>query len=598
MEKPVSSLELALIGNCQIGALVGERGEIVWCCLPRFDGDPVFCSLLQGAEEKGYGTCDIELVDQAESDQSYLPNSAVLVTRLKDSHGGEIEIIDFAPRFHQYGRIFTPVMVIRQIRRLQGSPRIRLRIAPSYDYGRKRCKLTYGSHHIRYVSPSWVMRLSTDASITAILQETPFFLEEQITLVCGPDETISEALGEMAQRFLNETLAYWHEWVRDLAIPFEWQDEVIRAAITLKLNTFDDTGAIVAAMTTSIPEAANTVRNWDYRYCWLRDAYFVVNALNRLGVTKTMERYLGYLTNITVGAPGGRIQPVYGIDGKARLEERIVDSLPGYRGMGPVRVGNQAFEQVQHDVYGSAILAVTHIFFDRRLLRCGDTSLFHRLEPLGETAIQVYDQPDAGLWELRGTARVHTFSSVMCWAACDRLALIAGRLGLTERAAYWRDHADRIYTVIYRRGWNEEKQSFVASFEGDSLDASLLLLHDVGFLSADDPRFELTVAAIEGELKRGDYIYRYVEADDFGEPENAFLVCTFWYIHALAALGRSEEARRLFENVLAKRNRLGLLAEHIDPRSGEQWGNFVQTYSMVGLINAAIRLSKRWDSAF
>jgi GH15 family glucan-1,4-alpha-glucosidase len=594
-----NSIDLGLIGNGAIGALIDEQAEIVWCCMPRFDGDPVFCSLLkEHTDQDGFGYCSIELVEQISVEQQYLPNTAVLVTRMTDANGGMIEITDFAPRFRQFGRMFTPVMLIRQVRRLQGSPRIRLIVRPAADYGRERCPVTYGSHHVRYLSPGWTMRLTTDASLTMLLQELPFFLDDSITLIFGADETIPSAIGELARRFLDETAAYWHEWVRDLGIPFEWQDEVIRAAITLKLNTFDDTGAIIAAMTTSIPEAANTVRNWDYRFCWLRDSYFVVNALNRLGATKTMERYLGYLTNISTAAPGGRLQPVYGIDGKARLEEQIVETLPGYRGMGPVRRGNQAFEQVQHDVYGSAILAVTHIFFDRRLLRCGDVALFQRLEPLGETALQVYDQPDAGLWELRGTARVHTFSSVMCWAACDRLALIAQRLGLQERAAYWRSHADQMYTAIYRRAWNEEKQSFTASFEGDSMDASLLLLHDVGFLSADDPCFASTVVAIEKELKRGDYIYRYIEADDFGEPENAFIVCTFWYIHALAALGRLDEARTLFENLLSKRNRLGLLAEHIDPRTGEQWGNFVQTYSMVGLINSAIRLSQRWDAAF
>lgn len=594
-----NTLDLGLIGNCQIGALIDPQAEIVWCCMPRFDGDPLFCSLLrEAADRDSFGYCGIELVEQTSSDQFYLPNSAVLVTRLSDAHGAVIEVTDFAPRFRQYSRMFTPMMLIRQVRRVQGSPRIRLTVRPACEYGKRPTDSTYGSNHVRYISPDLVLRLTTDASLTMLREELPFFLEDTVTLIFGPDEPIPSKISELARRFLDETLAYWHEWVRDLGIPYEWQDEVIRAAITLKLNTFEDTGAIVAAMTTSIPEAANTTRNWDYRFCWLRDAYFVVNVLNRLGTTHTMERYLGYLANVVAGAPDGRIQPVYAIDGRARLEERIVGTLPGYRGMGPVRVGNQAFEQVQHDAYGSAILAVTHIFFDRRLIFCGDSALFHRLELLGETAIQVYDQPDAGLWELRGTARVHTFSSVMCWAACDRLSLIADRLGIRERAAYWREHADRIYTIIYRRGWNEQKQAFVASFEGDTLDASMLLLHDVGFLSADDPRFALTVAAIERELKRGDYIYRYVEADDFGVPENAFLVCTYWYIYALAALGRSEEARALFENLLSKRNRLGLLAEHIDPRSGEQWGNFVQTYSMVGLINAAIRLSKRWDTAF
>lgn len=593
------SLDLALIGNCQIGALIDAKGEIVWCCLPRFDGDPVFCSLLQEHEpESGKGFCSIELSDQIKSEQSYLSNSAVLVTRLTDAQGGIVELIDFAPRFHHYGRTFTPMMLVRQIRRIQGSPRIRLRIRPACDYGRELCEHTHGSNHIRYISSDLVLRLTTDVSITNIIQELPFFLENSLTLIFGPDETIPEGIQELSQRFFNETLSYWHEWVRDLAIPFEWQGEVIRAAITLKLNTFDDTGAIIAAMTTSIPESPDSGRNWDYRYCWFRDAYFVVNALNRLGTTHTMERYLRYLVNVIAGAPGGIIQPVYGIDGLGCLKEREVETLAGYRGMGPVRVGNQAYEQIQHDVYGAAILAVTHIFFDQRVIQRGDRALFHRLEPLGETAIQMHDQPDAGLWELRGSKRVHTFSSIMCWAACERLARIAGHLGLSERAVYWNAHAQRIHAVICANAWNEHKKAFTAAFGVDSLDASLLLMHDVGFLAADDPRFASTVAAIERELKHGEYIFRYVEEDDFGAPENAFIVCSYWYIYALVALGRTDEARLLFENLLKRHNRHGLIAEHIDVKSGEQWGNFVQTYSMVGLINAALRLSKRWDAAF
>ncbi len=595
----VNSIDLGLIGNCRIGALIDAEAEIVWCCLPRFDGDPAFCSLLREHDTgEGFGYCAVELVDQVGTEQCYLPNSAVLLTRLTDSNGAIVEVTDFAPRFRQYGRMFIPMMLIRQVRRVQGSPRVRLRVRPAYDYGHQRCTVTHGSHHVRYVSPDWVVRLTTDASLTTILEELPFFLADSVTLVFGSDETVPEAVDELARRFLDETLSYWHEWVRDLAIPFEWQEEVIRAAITLKLNAFDDTGAIVAAMTTSIPEAPAGGRNWDYRYCWLRDAYYVVNALNRLGTTHTMERYLDYLVNVVAGTPGGRIQPVYGINGRARLDEREIDSLPGYRGVGPVRIGNQAYEQVQHDVYGSAILAVAHVFFDRRLVHRGDEGLFRRLEPLGELAYAVYNRADAGLWELRGALRVHTFSSVMCWAACDRLARIASELGLGERASYWRERAARMHVTICNNAWNRDRQAFTAVFDSPALDASLLLLHDIGFLTADDPRFATTVAAIERELKHGNYVYRYAEADDFGVPENAFVVCTFWYISALVALGRAEEARALFENLLAKRNRLGLLAEHIDPRTGEQWGNFVQTYSMVGLINSAIRLSRPWDYAF
>lgn len=595
----MNSLDLGLIGNSTVGALIDAQARVVWACFPRLDGDPVFCSLLQdGAAPHEFGFFSVDLIGVTRTEQEYLSNTPVLVTRLHDDRGGAIEVTDFAPRFRQFGRLFYPSQLVRRIRRLSGSPRIRVRLRPASDYGRSRPGVTWGSNHVCFAGTPQVIRLTTDCPITAILEETPFVLGDQVSLVLGVDETMQEAVGDLARRFLEQTVSYWRDWVRDLSIPFERQEEIIRAAITLKLATYDDTGAVIAGITTSVPEAVSSGRNWDYRYCWLRDAYFTVNALNRLNATRTMERYLGYIINVTANADGGVLQPAYRVSGLPGMEESVVTTLEGYRGMGPVRIGNQAYTQVQNDVYGSVVLAATHVFFDRRLGDAGGESLFRQLEVLGERAVLVYDQPDAGLWELRGSARVHTFSSVMCWVACDRLAKIAVRLALPERASRWRIHADRIHATICKRAWSAGRNSFVAAFEGDSLDASLLLLAELGFLRADDPRFAATVSAIEHELRRGDFIFRYVESDDFGPPENAFIVCTFWYIEALAAIGRRDEARRLFEVMLSHRNRLGMLSEHIDPRSGELWGNYPQTYSMVGMINCATRLSIPWDQAF
>jgi GH15 family glucan-1,4-alpha-glucosidase len=593
------NLDLALIGNGRIGALVDADASIVWACFPRFDGDPVFCALLdRSTEPDARGIWSLELVDGLASTQAYVDNTAVVVTRLTDRAGGVVEITDCAPRFEQHGRLHQPTTIARRIRRRAGSPRIVVRLRPMFAYGRTEPVVTTGSHHIRYVGPDLALRLSTDASLTAILEERPFFVEDTVTLLLGADEPISDHLPELGRRFVEATLAYWRDWVRGLAIPYEWQGAVIRAAITLKLNAFDDTGAIVAAMTTSIPEAPESGRNWDYRYCWLRDAYFVVNALNRLGATATMERFLQYVVGIAAGASDGPIQPVYTVSGSAELHERIEHALPGYRGMGPVRVGNDAWRQVQHDVYGAAVLAATHVFFDQRLTHGGDVTLFERLEALGRRAAAMHDQPDAGLWELRGRAHVHTFSSVMCWAACDRLARIASRLALDDRAQAWRAEADRIRAFVEGTCWNARLQTFVSTAGGEGLDASLLLLAELNFLRADDPRYASTVDAIERGLKRGDFVFRYVEDDDFGAPANAFLVCSFWLVDALAAIGRRDEARTLFLRLLACRNRHGLLAEHVHPATGESWGNFVQTYSMVGLINSAIRLSIPWDDAF
>ncbi len=417
-------------------------------------------------------------------------------------------------------------------------------------------------------------------------------------MLFGPDETVAGSPREIGRSFHEQTLGYWQRWVRNLAIPFEWQDVTIRAAITLKMNAFDDSGAVIAAVTTSVPEAPHSKRNWDYRFCWLRDAYFVVNALNSLGATGTMERYLDYILNIIADSRDEPLQPVYGIRREVVLDEREEPHLAGYRGMGPVRVGNSAYFQVQNDVFGAAVMASTHAFFDTRMERPAGHQMFQDLERLGEQAVLNYNVPDAGIWELRGQKRVHTFSSIMCWAACDRLATIAGRLGLNERAAYWGGHALEIHRVICESAWNEELGSFVSTFGGDRLDASLLLMAEFQFLAPDDPRFASTVRATEKHLKRGEFLLRYDEEDDFGLPETAFLVCTLWWILALAQIGEKERARTLFEQVLDRRNHLGLLSEDVAPETGEMWGNFPQTYSMVGLIQCAARLSITWDEAY
>lgn len=593
----MSTLDLAVVGNCSFSALIDREARIVWSCVPRFDGDPVFCALLDQAGEKG--VFEIRLDGLARVEQRYLRNTAVLVTTLHDGNGSALEVTDFSPRFKQHGRIYRPVMVLRQIRPVAGIPRIRIRLRPTGQYGAGAPEITHGSNHIRYILPSGTLRLTTDVPISFLLEEVPFVVEEEFTLLLGPDESLTRPVAEAARTFREETVSYWREWTRGLALPFEWQEEVIRAAITLKLCSFDETGAVIAAMTTSIPEAPDSGRNWDYRYCWLRDAYFVVQALARLGATRTMEGFLRYITNVAASLESGHLQPVYSVTLGARLVERVETSLSGYRGMGPVRVGNQAYEHLQNDVYGSVILAAAPMFFDQRLDQPGNEKIFERLETIGEQAIRVYDKPDAGLWEFRSIAKVHTFSAVMCWVACDRLARVADRLGLDARARYWRGHADAIHGAITDNAWNADLGSFVESFGGGAeVDASLLLLAELGFVEAGDPRFVGTVEAVGARLRKGDYLFRYRTEDDFGMPRTSFTICTFWYVNALAAIGRRGEARRLFENLLARRNHVGLLSEDMDPDTGELWGNFPQTYSMVGMISCAMRLSRPWEEAF
>ena len=596
----MTSLNLGVIGNCTFGALVDEAARIVWCCLPRFDADPVFCSLIDDDVNARAGFFAIELLDVVGAVQRYRANTAILETQMVDGAGNRIVVTDFAPRFQSRGRTFRPTTLVRRIRPSGGSPRIRIRVRPRFNYGARAPDVTHGSNHIRYVHTSQALRLSTNAPITYVLDETPFLLEEPVSLLFGPDETLAGGVEETAREFEEKTATYWRGWTRRLALPFEWQEAVTpRRHHAEALRVRGETGAIIAAMTTSIPEAADTGRNWDYRYCWLRDSFFVVRALNSLAEVETMEDYLRYLNNIISGneveSSGGHLQPVFGIGLERRLTERTVTSLAGYRGMGPVRAGNQAYEHIQHDVYGNAVLAASQAFFDTRLLARPGRVEFERLERVGERAFAMHDQPDAGMWELRTMARVHSSSSLMCWAACDRLAKIATHLGASDRSARWRQRAEMVRETILERAWNPDLGAFAESFEGDGLDASLLLMAEVGFIDSCDARFQSTVARIEQELRRGNHLFRYAAADDFGVPHNAFNICTFWYIDALTRLGRREEAREIFDAMLDARNPLGLLSEDIDPATGELWGNYPQTYSLVGIINAATRLSASWE---
>ncbi len=583
-------LDLAVIGNGRTAALIEPSSRVVWWCFPRFDGDPVFCRLLAGDEEKGFS--DVVLDAMVDYYSDYERNTAVVSTTLTDSKGAAIKITDFAPRFRIYDRIFRPPQLVRIIEAVAGMPRITIRFRPTMRYGTPILSKSIGSNHITFRGADTVIRLTTDAPLSYIDREAPFVLTRPVYLVVGPDEPFPADLSTTCREFADRTRDYWTDWVRRLSIAYDWQDVIIRAAITLKLSNFEETGAIIAAHTTSISESPNSGRTWDYRFCWLRDAYFVVKALNRLGATQTMEDFISFILAI---ASEDIVRPVYSVVPSDSMDEEIAENLKGYRGDGPVRIGNAAARMIQHDTYGSIILAAMPMFFDRRLPRPGDAGLFHLLERLGVIAKRSAFDPDAGIWEYRGRMRVHTHSVSMCWAACNRLAAIAQHLGLKECAADWRNVADGIQSRLIEQAWNEKRGAFTAGIGVDELDASVLLLPEIGLLQVDDPRFVRTVDAIEHELLRGKHVMRYVGADDFGRPESAFLVCRFWLIDVWWKLDRREKAVDMFNDALRYRNRYGLLSEDVHLQSGELCGNFPQTYSMAGLILTAMRLSRSWE---
>ena len=587
-------LDLAVIGNGRTAALVDPSARIVWWCFPRFDGDPVFCRLLAEDEEKGFA--DVVLDGCVEIKSEYGRNTPIVTAVMRDAQGAAVRVTDFAPRFYQFGRTFRPPQIIRIVEPIAGLPRVMVRIRPTHHYGQP-TQLAMGSNHIRYSGGSTALRVTTDAPLSYVDREAAFVLTHPLHMVLGPDTPIDGDLATVCREFLDRTRDYWEEWVRRLAVSYDWQEATIRAAITLKLSNFEETGAIIAAHTTSIPEAPGSGRTWDYRYCWLRDAYFVVRALNRIGATRTMEDFISYILTIVLGR-SEKLRPVYSVVPSDPMEERIEPGLRGYHGDGPVRVGNEAAMQDQHDTYGSIILAASPMFFDRRLPRMGDVDLFRRIEPLGEKAAQFALVPDSGIWEFRGRKRIHTHSAAMCWAGCQRLEAIAAALGLADRAKAWGEIAAHLQSEILSQTWNPRRQAFTAAVGSDDLDASVLLLAELGLIEPNDPRFVSTLEAVDRELRREQHVMRYAGSDDFGLPETAFLICRFWLIDALWMTGRHDEARDRFVDALKLRNRYGLLSEDVHPTSGALWGNFPQTYSMAGLILTAMKLSRSWEDRF
>ena len=601
MTRDGQPLDLAVVGNGTIAALITPLARVTWLCWPVLDGDPVFCALMdgqRGGASPDAGFFDIELLGQASARQSYRRNTAIVETVLEDGTGGSLRITDTMPRMRRFGRMFCPAMLVRRIERLSGRPRIRIRCRPRFGWGAESPAPVRGSNHLRWPGGANPLRLTADAPISHIAAEAPFVLDRTVTLVLGPDETLMEPPGTLGRAFEEETEAYWHEFVRFLAVPFEWQEAVIRAAITLKLCAHEDTGGILAALTTSIPESAGSRRNWDYRFCWLRDAFFTVQALNRLGATQTMENYLRYIGNTALADETQPVHPLYPLVPGGAVAETEATALAGYLGDGPVRVGNAAASQVQNDVHGSIVLAAAQMFYDERLPIPGDMDLLRRLERLAHLAEAAALQPDAGIWEYRGRTAIHTFPAAMCWAAMDRVGRIARRMGDAAGADDWGGRAATLRDTILRRAWNPSLGALTETLEGDTLDAALLILPDIGLVAPDDPRWVGTVHATRTRLMRDGLVYRYGAADDFGMPETAFLVCNFWMVDALHAIGQTEDARSLFNRILALRNHVGLLSEDADPRSGQLWGNFPQTYSQVGLILSATRLSRSWEEGF
>jgi GH15 family glucan-1,4-alpha-glucosidase len=583
--------DLGLIGNCAFLGLIKKDTSVAWLCWPRFDSSFVFGSLL---DTKKGGEFSIRPAGSGEfeSQQYYRENTNVLCTEIATADGS-YRVTDFAPRFAQYERYYKPLMLVRKLEPLSGTPRVRVVCQPVGEYGSKQLSRRRSSNHIAFLGLEEEIRLTTNIPLTYVLDEEDFALNETKYLVLTYGAPLEAPLESTAEQFLRSTVDYWRKWIKSTSIGDFFQAQVIRSALALKIHQYEDTGAIIAASTTSLPEAPGSTRNWDYRYCWMRDTYYILTAFNNIGHFEEMERYFHYIANISTKLDG-KYQPLYGISGTSELVEQELD-LEGYLGNQPVRIGNDAYTHIQNDVYGQVLVALLPLYVDRRFVnperQSPEKLVYEALNFIEKTM----DLPDAGLWEFRHIAQYHCYTYLFHWAGCHAARQVAYKLGNSEMEAL----ATKLLEESTRRieaCLDEQRGVYTNAIGSVHLDASTLQLILMGYL---DPASELAsthLEALEKELKTPEGLfYRYRHPDDFGTPETTFLICSFWYVEALACVGRVDDAIREFEKLVGYTNYLGLLSEDVDAKTGSQWGNFPQAYSHVGLMNAAYRISKKLD---
>lgn len=582
--------DYGVIGNCAYLAFVHKNTNVDWMCWPRFDSSFIFGGMLD--DDKG-GEFSIKPEgDQFETHQYYIENTNVICTEVT-CETGRYKITDFAPRFYQYERNYRPLMLIRKVEPLQGQPRIRAICHPVKDYGEQQLDRTLGSSHIRFLGADKQLRLSTNVSLNYLIHDEYFVLNETKYLVLTYGPPLEAPLEDTCETFYKKTVTYWRRWVKSISISNFHQDAMIRSALILKIHQYEDTGAIIAAATTSLPESPGSTRNWDYRFCWMRDTYYTLNAFNNIGHFEELERYFHYITNI-VYSEKDRYQPLYGISPSSKMVE-VELPLKGYMGNQPVRIGNDAYTHIQNDVYGQVLVSLLPLFTDKRLIfneRFESRRLIeHSLHMIEKTM----EETDAGLWEFRNLAQYHCYTYLFHWA---------GARAAVKMAVELKDDAIQNKAMrLQKRAALKIEECYVASKKGyaqaigvERMDASTLQLIMMSYVHGDTDKAKHHLAALEAELSASNGLfYRYKHQDDFGEPETTFLICAFWYVEALACVGRIDEAIKYFENLLSYSNHVGLLSEDVDDKTGSMWGNFPQAYSHVGLINAGNRIATKLD---
>ncbi|MCB0521737.1 MAG: glycoside hydrolase family 15 protein [Lewinellaceae bacterium] len=580
-----------IIGNCAYSALVDRQANIGWLCWPRFDSSFVFGTLLD--DEKG-GQFSVQPEwDTYTTSQAYIPNTNVLET-IFECEDGKYKVIDFAPRFVHYERFFKPLLLVRKVVPLDGRPRIRVSCKPVGNYGEITPTTDFGSNHIRYQGLEAQLRLTTNIPLTYVMEEQAFVLSETKYLVLAWGEPLEGPLESSVESYLDQTVSYWQRWVRNTALEQFQQSTVIRSALTIKLQAFQDTGAIIAAPTTSLTEFPGSTRNWDFRYCWLRNAYYNLKALHDLGHFGIMKDYVGFVENIVL-SEDRRLRPLYPIGMNGEPAEKILP-LKGYMGERPVRVGNQAYNHIQNDVYGQVLVTLLPFFTDVRLMSQDNQTLIDNVKHCLEMIKATMEEPDNGVWEFRGIIQLHCYTFLFHWVGSMAAQKIARQIGDARMEKYAAELTARAAGMI-ERCYDEKRGVYTQAIGSAHVDASLLQLINLGYLKPGSKKAKQHLQVLEEHLRaENGLFYRYRHDDDFGQPKTTYLLCAFWYVEVLARMGRVPEAIQNFNSLLNFGNHLGLFSQDVDAETGSQWGNFPQTFSHVSLINAAFAIARKLDS--
>ncbi|MDD2599885.1 MAG: glycoside hydrolase family 15 protein [Kiritimatiellae bacterium] len=582
-------MDFAIIGNCKSAALIDSSGTINWLCLPEFDSPSLFGSLLD--KDKG-GCFGIKVDPSFKIEQRYIPNTNIVETTFSGD-SGTLQVIDFMPRYKSDDRVYNcPPEVIRIVRLLAGKPRLSIAYQPCLGYAEHPTNTFAKGDFIKSTvsNDSYEsIYLYTNADFDDVLQGREFTLTGDLYFDISYHQKLLPLSLERVHLEFQRTKVYWLEWINRSLNLTAYVDEVRRSALVLKLLTFQESGAILAAVTTSLPETIGEERNWDYRFCWIRDASMILRVMAKIGHFNTAHNFFNYIMRV-IPFKDDKVQIMYGIRGQKDLTEHTLDWLAGYKDSKPVRVGNAAYTQKQNDIYGVLLDAIYRFTQTFR----SDVATIERLWTITRTLVRTvserWQEPDVGIWEFRGNTAHFVFSKVLCWVALDRGIKIAEELKCIDRYQGWITIRDNIKADVLAKGWNAEVGSFTQAYDNQFVDAANLLIADFGFVEFDDPRYISTVKVTRQRLCRNGLMYRYKNEDDFGLPQSSFTVCSFWMVKALWNIGERSDARKMFHQLLSYRNHLGLMSEDLDFETKEQLGNFPQGYSHLALIDCALSL--------